>query len=113
MQELCTFSGGFHSILNGTSRQLVEWLREVEYDSKAEIPYMLFFKINNCGSFVVLPEKFFELRDTFDKFEVPFTYFPVEQEEEKKSTIHYVVVDTDYYEHIVKDIDKAIRKDYK
>lgn len=104
-------SGGFHAIVNGSSRQLVEWIGEVEFDSKFQVPYLLVFNITNKGMYFVLPTKFFEVVPTLLDKAVPFTYFPIEQEDE--SVIDYVIVHSGYYEYIASIVDVAIKKEYK
>lgn len=101
--------GGFHSIVNGTSGQIAEWLDEVEFDSKTEVPYMLVFKINNSGGmYFVLPLKWFDVLQALMDSGSAFTYFPVEGETEEIIT-DYVIVNEMHYESIAHIIGKAIK----
>ena len=96
-KNYASIRGGFNGIVAGDCAGLEGWIGEVHFDSRNELPHLLFFKINKLGQFIALPKKFFDL-EAIDKLvtELALTYtryYYTNNEGTKE--VYYVI--SDYY----------------
>lgn len=96
-KNYASIRGGFNGIVAGDCAGLEGWIGEVHFDSRNELPHLLFFKINKLGQFIALPKKFFDL-EANDKLvtELALTYtryYYTNNEGTKE--VYYVI--SDYY----------------
>lgn len=97
-------TGGIKAILLGESKVIEEWVGQLLDDSQNEVPHILFFKLNNLGTYFVLPDKFFH-DVNLDKNFIAYTSYFVER---GKDMLKYYIISLDNFQFIKNEIKRII-----